>query len=461
MDEGILYLVLAVMIIAAIIAAIMAIIYVGLIVLAVIAAAGAISGFFVAAKNFFEVLTEAHTAVPGAPGSARQRQKAVVAIVVVTILLMATAGLAGYLLQARGSSNLTRDDKTPPTPSTEPLATTTVGPPEIVDRGVCPFEGCRYGEQWMAKTDVDVYAAPPESVGASVSSLQKRAVVQQGHWVVTQTGVVLAKRHEGRVDPELLRSGSHVVNGQALREGQVFSIYSYLGEGCWRTWIDGHLVNVCDVALQGKAQQEWWIQIKTADGLDGWTNAASSFVSQQGLNNELGEKIADPKLPLADKLAQIDALLKGGARLDGGAGQYGIDPMEAAISTGDTELIQTLISKGLNLRTTQPCPAFWASQKSLREGGDVVLAFLLENGMRLDCLSEPPLHSFLRFGISAADYPVERAIAVAEILVKNGADVNQRDPQGKSVFDVVGLGVQANGASRMAPLTEALSRLAR
>ena len=86
-----------------------------------------------------------------------------------------------------------------------------------------------------------------------------------------------------------------------------------------------------------------------------------------------------------------------------------------------------------------------------------MLEFLLENGMRLSCLKEPPLQAFLAFGIATDNYPVDRAIRVAEVLVKNGASIDQRDSQGKSIFDVLD---KAKSAASVAVLKEALTKMA-
>lgn len=88
MDEGLVYLVIAVMVIAAIIAAIVMLLYVGLLVLAAIAVAGAIAGFFVAIKNFFEVLAEAHTAVPGSPGTSKRLHQAFATVFAIVLALI-------------------------------------------------------------------------------------------------------------------------------------------------------------------------------------------------------------------------------------------------------------------------------------------------------------------------------------------------------------------------------------
>jgi hypothetical protein len=64
MDEAIGYLVAAIVVLYVVVMVIGAIVTIGLVVLGAVAAAGAIMGIFVAAKNFFQVLREAHAVVP-------------------------------------------------------------------------------------------------------------------------------------------------------------------------------------------------------------------------------------------------------------------------------------------------------------------------------------------------------------------------------------------------------------
>jgi TonB family protein len=228
-----------------------------------------------------------------------------------------------------------------------------------------------------------------------------------------------------------------------------------------RSWVEGQFFVICNgVTTQQEPVDEYWVRIRTAAGLQAWTNVAGkAFVSEEGLNSELGEKIADDKLALSEKLAQIDTLLKGGANLNGSGGKYGTDPMWAAIRSTDADLLRALISKGLNIQKSQPCSAYPVTQSTaLLPGGDVWLEFLLENGLRLDCLGEPPLQAFLGFGIATDNYPVDQAIRVAEVLINHGANVNQRDSQGKSIFDVLD---QAKEPSRLIALRDALVNLAK
>jgi hypothetical protein len=53
-------------------------------------------------------------------------------------------------------------------------------PDQIIDRGACPYEMCRYGERWLARQDVSAFAAPPERFGAPQESLGMATVIRKG-----------------------------------------------------------------------------------------------------------------------------------------------------------------------------------------------------------------------------------------------------------------------------------------
>lgn len=345
-----------------------------------------------------------------------------------------------------------------------------LAPENIIDHGDCPYEGCRYGERWLAKQDVDVYFSPPNAFGVPITSLQKKAVVHKGDWVRTESGIVLSTRGEGRVDlkdhnhtewgNDIANGSPSIANNPPLKDGEVISVYGSGSEGCYRTFFAGEPFIICNVQLQREPQYEWWIQIKTADGYEAWANSAGqSFVSEDGLNDELARKIADTELPLTGKLAQVDAFLKIGGDINGSGGQYGTGPIEAAISTNDIDILKALMSKGLNIRNRQPCTAYIAAQNALKPGGDLMLEFLLQSGMPLDCLHQPPIHEFLTLGIATDNYPVEQAIRVVEIIDRNGVmRINERNSQGQTIFDVLDR-LPAKATAHILPLREALTKM--
>lgn len=220
----------------------------------------------------------------------------------VLVLIVVAIGLAVWISQhqeAQPTSSSGGD-----VPKTSPP----LPPEQLVDRGACPYEGCTYGERWLARKDVALYVSPPEAPGTSQSSLSVAMTIRRGTWVTTDTGIVLSKRHKGRVDDFKGTSsyGNGVVNGPPLRNGDSVSLYSYLGEGCWRTWIEGRFLVLCSVVSEEKPINEWWIRVKTSDGRMAWTRKGEALVSQEELNSEVASLASDTSLTLDAKLVQID-----------------------------------------------------------------------------------------------------------------------------------------------------------
>lgn len=298
-----------------------------------------------------------------------------------------------------------------------PAATERDAPNEIVDHGVCPYEGCKYDEQWKASLDVNAYASPPQSVGAPLDKLPVKMVIRAGEWARTITGCVLAQRRRGRLGDRMVY------------------LYSYLGEGFWRGWVDGRLQVVNNATLLEDADHEWWIEVRTQNGLHGWVLSNRSFMTQEEQNNQLARTVSSQKLALQDKLLEVDTLLKNGAEINGDSGEYGSPPLEAAIGTRDTALLKELISRGLVITNDRFCAARSAAWYALKPDGALLLDYLLKNGMSLDCLTEPPLHAFLIRGIALDSYPVESAVRVAEVLISHGASIYELNSEGRSILD--------------------------
>jgi hypothetical protein len=237
----------------------------------------------------------------------------------------------------------------------------------------------------------------------------------------------------------------------------VIALYSYVGEDCYGTVIDGKYFEVCSPDdVSGPSAQEAWQQVRMSDGATAWVEfREGGLVTRGDLDSELGEVIANRKTPLQDKLAQVDVLVKEGANLNGDGGQHGFSPAEVVIGTADVVLLKEMLSRGLDLRKS--CAALQASNCALDAGGEVMLQALFDNGMRLDCLRESPLRTFILSRVGSDAYPVERAIRVAEVLASHGVAVNQRNREGRSVTDELD---DPRWAFRLGPLRSALARMA-
>lgn len=156
-----------------------------------------------------------------------------------------------------------------------------------VDTGACPGEGCRYGESWTLDMAAPVHPARGSS--------QTAFVVPKGQKISTVTGVVITKPGKIRILHPV------VLPGQEPISSGVIYVLTYRGEGFWKIWFNGKLVDAasipdvlspmtCDAkdaacrkkfearrisgpimgVMEEAPQPEWWIQIKDASGRTGW-----------------------------------------------------------------------------------------------------------------------------------------------------------------------------------------------
>lgn len=306
-------------------------------------------------------------------------------------------------------------------------ATPNLAPARIVDIGACPYESCTYGQTLIAMSDVAVFVERPNRMDADLSRLERATTLRRGEKVRTESGAVLAERTYAVMQ----RSGE----APGLRRGQQVALYTYLGEGCARGWSDGRFWTICG-AEGADLKYEWWLQVRLPDGRLAWTPRGDDavFMSEGELNNQLAQ-ILSGEAPLQAKLTQVDELIRIGAQLNGSGGQHGQSPMEGAIDSNSVELLRALIARGLNLR--QGCPAYWAAQRLVTmEDGASTLQFLMDNGMDVNCIEwQPPMMAFLMHGIATDEYSAERAIAIARVLVAHHVPVEQRDQEGRTIYD--------------------------
>ena len=103
-------------------------------------------------------------------------------------------------------------------------AAVTTPPAYFVDRGACPGECCTYG-QWRATKATSLYEAP--RLGTRIV-----ARVETGSEVAAETGEVHTK------------PGKFIVRKESppYRAGDVIWVYTYLGEGQYKVWRDGKML---------------------------------------------------------------------------------------------------------------------------------------------------------------------------------------------------------------------------
>ncbi len=138
-------------------------------------------------------------------------------------------------------------------------------PPNVyIDKGACPFECCTYRE-WVARTDVTLLDSPNG----------KRVVgrVKKGQKVLALTGEVHSV--------PLRVVAYHDYPDAGVKAGDTVYVLHYVGEGYWKVWYDGKLVEIEDFPGKGpKPKTTWWVKLKTSSGAIGWAVEHGNFENQ-------------------------------------------------------------------------------------------------------------------------------------------------------------------------------------
>ena len=328
-------------------------------------------------------------------------------------------------------------------------------PSQLVEDGVCPGEGCIYGDNWKATEDVLTLTVSPSVIGEFSGT---QVVIPKGNWVRTLNGRVLSMKGKARVKANQTQWEQGEQNVPELREGDILPIYASLGEGRYTTWMEGRTHVIVGPEIIRDSIKEWWVQLRTRTAGVVWTKAdqGGPFVSQGEFNARLAVLIAKKDLPIRQKLEQVGALLNEGADLNfSGPGLWGDSPRDSALYANDVPLMRALMARGLDLK--RGCAANIAAQQAVTWPDTRMLEFLLTNGVQVGCLSAPPMHSFLGFGIATPTYSLERALQVGELLLNHGVELYQRDSQGRTIFDVLDTGIARHGATRIQELKRSLN----
>lgn len=144
-------------------------------------------------------------------------------------------------------------------------------PSSYIDKGACPFECCTY-RAWKADAAAKLHAEP--DVRSRIVGVAK-----PGATVQALTGEVHSR--PGRVEVKR--------DQQAFRAGDVLWVYTYLGEGFFKTWHQGKFVEAqfdFDDRERGAddwarfelmPQSVWWVKVKARGGAIGWSNHPERF----------------------------------------------------------------------------------------------------------------------------------------------------------------------------------------
>jgi hypothetical protein len=149
----------------------------------------------------------------------------------------------------------------------------------VINYKACPFEGCTF-RKWIALKDVTLYSNWKED--------RKPVTTVNAADVVTGITGVHITYEPDRIQmlqplPEL-----------GLQSGDILLRYMYRGEGFADVWTNGQWHRSfncsfiieknstgcrfdCSAKVISEGRKEWWVQVKTSQGVLGWTKSADQF----------------------------------------------------------------------------------------------------------------------------------------------------------------------------------------
>jgi hypothetical protein len=355
-----------------------------------------------------------------------------------------------------------------PPPKTPPSQ---IPPLQIVDENACPFEGCRYGEDWVTLKDANIYFKLASKLGTADWRYTIRAKIPPNTWMKTLGGVVIARAHKGKVnlkDRPRTEYGIGHQNERPLIDGEGLILYSDLGESCYRAWLDNHFIIACNPQTDGQPidNQEWWVRVRLSDNSEAWIKPDNEiFTNREGLNEMLSSFIGNDKMTLQEKIAKIDNLISLQSDVNGlGAYLSGNSPIDSVIMSRNVDLFEVLVARGLDLRLIQSqpnrCLDYPLQSIALEKGGDLMLRALIKNGLSFRCFKKPVIYLFISWGIGSDLYipRLEQLELFLNVLLENGIDIGERDMKGFSAIDLVSNQAQSSNKN-FVPNLQALKDL--
>lgn len=145
----------------------------------------------------------------------------------------------------------------PPTSNSAP-------PTPYIDKGACPFECCTYRD-WIANDGIALVDQPNG----------KRIVgrIRKGEKVQAVTGEVHG------TPMRVVAECNHPESG--VKVGDVIYILHYIGEGYWKVWHKGQLVEIENFSDKGPyPHYTWWVKLRTTSGIVAWAISHGNFSNQ-------------------------------------------------------------------------------------------------------------------------------------------------------------------------------------
>jgi hypothetical protein len=158
----------------------------------------------------------------------------------------------------------------------------------VIDYKACPFEGCTF-RKWVVTKDVELYSTWRKG-------RKPVAALKSGQVVTGLTGVHITFEPD-RVQvlqplPEL-----------RLQAGDTILRYMYRGEGFADIWVKGQwrreydctfiaerdnagCLRDCAAKVIADGRKDWWVRVKTSEGLIGWAKAEDQFDCMDSLGGD-------------------------------------------------------------------------------------------------------------------------------------------------------------------------------
>ncbi len=154
-----------------------------------------------------------------------------------------------------------------------------------IDRNACPFEGCQFG-QWRARERIQLFSTW-ESGRKPIRTLRK------GESVTAVTGIYIT------FEPTQIEVTAPIPE-YGLRPGDMVLGYMNIGEGFFNAWLKGNWIEEfdgsgivtpdgsgcrgkCNAKLVKPGRGQWWVEVKTKDGVIGWTRDGNKFDGSDAL----------------------------------------------------------------------------------------------------------------------------------------------------------------------------------
>jgi hypothetical protein len=158
----------------------------------------------------------------------------------------------------------------------------------VVDDNACPFEGCHFGK-WIVTHDGPIFSSWREG-RKLVASLKN------GQIVTGLTGVHIT------YEPDRVLILQPITELQ-LQPGDIVFRYMYHGEGFADIWVKGQwkkeydctfiteknnsgCLHDCPAKVISVGRKEWWVRLKTPDGLVGWVKVEDQFDCMDSLGGD-------------------------------------------------------------------------------------------------------------------------------------------------------------------------------